>query len=213
MQPTPTRLGSPLVGLLLIAASLGGCNKPSRKAPKPLEGLQWEGIALGMSTEQVKARLEALGWSTTCQTPNTLVYLDGNALLTRWVKRADRKRAHRCDSRFTPPKTSPDGPGRLRAKTFFLDGTLRQLTVVVEWGDAALSKELRRRWGTYQQTDLELYLYSSRRPGRLRALAFRRNSTTVLWLRKAKIHELIFVSHTPAAVKALRAVASMKKNE
>ena len=56
-----------------------------------------------------------------------------------------------------------------------------------------------------------MYLYGSSRPGQLRALSFRRGGVTVLWLRRAKVHELLFLSHEPAQVKELRSLVTMKK--
>jgi hypothetical protein len=221
LQGEPTR-GGFTAGLTAIivgtAALCGACDEKSPSKPRTLERLEWDGLRLGMAQERAKARMKDLGWKTRCRPSPTVVFLDGDALATRWVKRSERKRTLRCDA-YLPISSAKGKPGKkggsaqkkLRAKLFFLDGTLRQMNIVLAVPDEELAPKLKKRWGAYKQLELSMYLYGSSRPGRLRALSFRRGNVTVLWLRRAKVHELIFLDHTPTRVKELRSLVTLKK--
>jgi hypothetical protein len=202
------------VGALGAGVLCSGCDEKPERKPKTFDDLHWEGLRLGMAVEQARARMKELGWKTRCRPSPTVVFLDGDALATRWIKQAERGRTLRCDAHVPRKKAVPKrgkARRRLRAKLFFLDGTLRQMNIVLAVPDERIAPALRKRWGAFKQVRLSMYMYGSSRPGQLRALSFRRGGDTVLWLRRARVHELVFVSHEPAQVKALRSLVTLEK--
>lgn len=198
---------------LLLAASLGACGKKKEKTPSPREPLTWNGLALGMPAQNAKDRLKALGATVTCQPASTVMFLDAGTLTTLWVKQAARSRTERCDAvRPAARAKATDQPrGLIRAKLFFLDGTLRQLNVVLGENDGELGKAMEKRWGPPEQTSVSVRLYSGKMEGSIRVFQYKDKERLVMWLRKASLQELIFLAHLPEAVAPLQQISSQTK--
>lgn len=207
------RRPSPLA-LLLFAATLAACGKDKVKDPPPREPLTWNGLAIGMPVAQAKERLQALGTQVTCQEARTVMFLDAGTLTTQWVKADARGRTLRCDAVKAGAKPKPTEPqrGLLRAKLFFLDGTLRQLNVILAGEDENLASTLKKRWGPPEQASVSIKLYNAKKGGSIRLFRFKNQAQQVLWLRRASMSELIFLAHLPEAVASLQQIASPTKD-
>lgn len=197
-----------VAGVFLVLPA--GCHEKLGHAPPALEPLSWLGLELGASSVEGKARLKTQGWSLRCRPARRVLYLDGDALLDRAVRRRAAKRAERCVSRLRSASTST---GRRRAKAqsvgklLFVDDRLRQMSFELEQGAATLSKELRRRWGAFSRVQLSVFLFGNPRPGSLQAFSFQRGSTTCLWLRRPQVQKLEFFPSAPEDVRILKSLA------
>jgi hypothetical protein len=201
---------APLLGSLLA----GGCKQSSPK--KQSAALEWKGLRLGQPPSQARARAKSLGWVLTCKPATTVLYLDGDELATQWVLSAEQKRTVRCvGQRPRPTGMKPakpgDSPRLIRTVLFFLDGRLVRMNILVATADPPFAKRMHANWGRFDHRDLSIRLYGAKKRGRIRAQVKRVGHTALIWLRKARAQELIFVTTDPKQVKALKHIATEKK--
>jgi hypothetical protein len=218
MSPTarPPALLSPIgrawpLFVAAIALSAVGCKK--KPTPNPtVRDLSWHGLELGMPHKQIAERFRAQGWEWECTEASNVMFLEGDALYTLWVKQAARKRVQRCATRR--PKGKKPGPERiLRIGLYFLDGKLVRLNVLMALGDQQVMKRLKARMGTPRSLMLTRYAYASKKQARTNVWALSRRTTRMLWLRMQHRQELVFLTTDAKLVATMRAISTTRKDE
>jgi hypothetical protein len=178
--------------------------------------LAWEGLRLGQTQAAARKKAQALGWVLTCKPATTVLYLDGDELATQWIRSAEQKRTARCTGQLPRPTgmrsaKADDSPRLIRAVLFFLDDRLVRMNILMATADPPFAKRIHSRWGRFDHRPLSIRLYGATKRGRIKAQIKRHGQTALIWLRKARAQELIFVTLDPKQVEALKHIATDKK--
>ena len=194
-----------LVGALSVTA----CRK-KKSAPKTAgQPLAWNNLAVGMTRKQVDERLDRLGWGAACKPSKTATYLTGNELLTRYVKQTARTRTQRCSAAAKKGTKVWSPPVRI-IKLFYLDGRLVRMNVLVAAPDSELGPLLKGRFGKLPGKQLTRYMYAGKRSRTFRVWTVERKGVALVWLRSARMQELVFFATDKPTLKTLEAVTTTR---
>ena len=201
-----------LCGLVLLGLLFqGACQK--KKSRQPLaRSADWYGLKLGMTQPQATARMTALGWSLRCSDATHVMYLHQGAIYTRWTKKAAQGRILRCLGRLAKGVSTDSHQVRTK-KLVFLDNKLIAMNIVISSTDAELGPILTKRFGVFRRREFAMHLYGSQKKGRMKPFYQQRENAAILWIRRAKMQELVFLDVEGKVPQTIQALVSTRKGE
>ncbi|MFH2007547.1 MAG: hypothetical protein ABI333_13260 [bacterium] len=201
----------PAVLAILCSFPAAGCRKKKSTPKAGGLALTWNTLAVGMTRKEVDKRLGALGWGAACKPSDTATYLAGAELFTRYVKQSARSRTQSCGAAARKGTKVWSPPVRL-IKLFYLDGRLARLNVLVPVPDSELGPLLSDRFGKLLGKQVTRHAYGGKRSGQFRVWTLERKGVALVWLRSAKMQELVFFAVDKPTLKALEAVTTTSRD-
>lgn len=215
MHHPPTTLSHGLRFALLLwligVGGLGACAKKKSPSP-PVKAPEWQGLRIGTERKHAEKRLRDAGLRVHCAPAQNVTYLDGKALYTRWIKKAQAGRIVRCTAR-RKKGAKPGLDGVVQSKLYFLDDKLYRLHVKIFSTARVFGRLLKARYGTFRQQRVARHAYAGKKPSMIRMWTLAISSTKMLWLRSGHHQQLVLFTTDPKRAKALKALSTTRKGE
>jgi len=199
----------PLVAVAVLAAA--GCGRKAAR-PRTESEITWRGLRLGDGGARFEAVAKQAGWKTTCRPSDSVTFLDGPLLHTRWVKQADKARLKVCRAE---PEAKPgdEVQGEIGARAYLLDDRIVRLNVMTQGSDADFQRALVKRYGTVATETIAVRLYKLERSGKMRTWTVRRPGAALLWMRGARVQEIQVLPTDERTLATLRGIAADRKGD